>query len=152
MFFCYSVFFNNGWHEFHEFLILLRNILSVWPYISRYCAQQYCFRTFSLFRVFSQSPSHRANEQIIIAKNCEKHRLTRKLYCARNTPFCGFCDFCVTLSYYCAQQYLFRIIFAFSRIFGIPRKSVESELRFYIITASLIRISILNQIHFLQGR
>ena len=60
-------------------------------------------------RIFA-IPFLRANEQFFIAKNCRKLRITRKLYCARNTHFCAFC---VTLYIYLFAvplQFLFKAV------------------------------------------
>ena len=62
--------------------------------------------------------SHRKHRNYF--SNTDVTNLTDGGYCAQQYPFCGFCDFCVTLSYYCAQQYRFSQFFAFSRIFAIP--------------------------------
>ncbi len=61
-----------------------------------YCASNILFRTFSPFRVLSQSHHIAETVLLLIAKNCEKLRLTRKLYCSSNILFCDFRAFCVT--------------------------------------------------------
>ena len=92
-------------------------------------------------------------KRYFIAKTREKLRLTRKFYLTQKTQktqklffehgchgsygwrilllqylFCDFRDFCVTLSYYCAQQYRFSHLFAFSRIFAIPSHRANEKI------------------------
>ena len=60
------------------------SVISVWPYLI-IAPSNIGFRTFSPFRVFSQSPPIAQMKRYLIAKKHEKLRLTRKFYLTQKT-------------------------------------------------------------------